>query len=363
MNNYLVILRGNINKLRELEFKTIFKTYNIDLKNFKDIEKNLYFFNSVTLSKLKKENKTEINNLKKILKRAAYLNSLYEIEKEIDIKEEDIYSSKEELLKFIKENLLDLERFRGSFSVHFKNLLNKKLDITERELAEIIWNFSQDEKVNLKNPDIDFFFILTTNKIFFTKRLFYHNKEYLKRMPTKRPKNNPYTLKSDLAKAAVNFLEIKEEKIKKNKLVLDPFCGFGAILLEGEDMNIEIIGVDIKWNDLKSAQENFYYFFNKKPKLILSDSNFQIFKKNTLYGIVTDIPYGKSTKVVGKELYTNFLKNSYNMLKEKKKLVVICSNYFDIKDLIKKTNFKIEERIELYINKSMTRYIYICKKE
>jgi len=66
MNNYLVILRGNINKLRELEFKTIFKTYNIDLKNFKDIEKNLYFFNSVTLSKLKKENKTEINNLKKI---------------------------------------------------------------------------------------------------------------------------------------------------------------------------------------------------------------------------------------------------------------------------------------------------------
>ena len=58
----------------------------------------------------------------------------------------------------------------------------------------------------------------------------------------------PYTLKSDIARASLNLLNLKE-----NSIVLDPFCGIGGILLEAEDLNFKVIGNDISWNITNSS--------------------------------------------------------------------------------------------------------------
>ncbi len=328
--NYLTILRGSNEKIREEEFKSIFKTYNYVLINFKNIINTLYKFRSNKIDKNKFERTSYCNYIFEVLKEFKYNNFFIE-------------------LKNFKY------QFEGSFFIKIKKFTKNKINYTENDLAEIMWDKSKDKKVKINGKNI-FYFIFLKDKIYLTKLFFKNSKDFLKRMPKKRPFNNPYTLKSDLAKACLNFLCLKEGKI-----ILDSFCGYGGILLEAESLGLKNIGIDISWKDLIGCKKNFQYFFNKNPNLIVSDTNYKIFKNNSIDGIATDIPYGKSTKVVGNKLYVNFLKNSYEVLKPNSKIVIIYSNYFDIKELFS-NYFKIENILEEYINKSMTRYIIIGRK-
>jgi tRNA (guanine10-N2)-dimethyltransferase len=219
--------------------------------------------------------------------------------------------------------------------------------------------------VDLVNYKKDYFFYDSEKKgLFFSIKVFENKKEYLKRMPKLRKVVKPYTLKSDLARACINFLNIKE-----NEILLDPFAGIGGILLEGYDMNINIIANDINWDDLKSLKMNFEYFFPEKvkknqPFLIrtICDSSKQFLCNNSVDGIVTDIPYGKSSRLIGNTLYENFLKSAYYYLKPNKRLVVVYANFIDFENLALKY-FKKIKLIEQYINKSLTRKIIILEKE
>ena len=174
-------------------------------------------------------------------------------------------------------------------------------------------------------------------------------------MPKLRPVAMPYTLKSDMARASVNLLELKKG------VVLDPFCGIGGILLEAYDMNFEIIGNDISWNDLKYFKENFAYFYPKADYTrILADSKTQFLKENTIDGIVTDIPYGKSSRTLGIDLYENFLKSSKVYLKDGARMIVIYANFVEFKKIALKYFNQVIE-IDQYINKSMTRHILVLE--
>lgn len=176
-------------------------------------------------------------------------------------------------------------------------------------------------------------------------------------MPKLRPVAMPYTLKSDMARCAVNLLKLK------SGIVLDPFCGIGGILLEAYDMNFQIIGNDISWNDLQYTKTNFnYYFPDAKYQLSLADSKTQFLKKNTIDGIVSDIPYGKCSRKLGDDLYENFLISAREYLKKDGRMVLIYANFNEIKTLAKKY-FLIIDEIDEYINKSMTRHILILENK
>jgi len=325
MNTYYLILKGTNKELAITEFETLFETYYNTKVILKKVENTLYTFS--TNVKL---------HSKDFLYRLTYTNY-------IGIKiEEDNFS-----------------KYEGkTFRVRIKKS-NKEIKHTqtEQEIAKIVWNKLKNPKVDLENPQFEINYFITKDKSFFCEKIFENKKEYLKRMPKKRPVSMPFTLKSDMARVAVNLLGIKKG------IVLDPFCGIGGTLLEAEDMNLISVGSDLSWRDLLHLKTNWKFFYPKtKPNLIISDATTQIFKQESIDGIVTDIPYGKSSSKKGDRLYEEFLRNSHIYLKKGKRLVVIYANFVDFRSLTKKY-FKEIAHIEQYINKSMTRYIIVLEKK
>ncbi len=325
--NILIELRGNNKELGIAEIESLLDAYKLK-HSIKPATHNLI------------QIETKDNNIiKRILSRTAFIKHAYNIIKIFPVD------------TFIKELTEFSLSFKGTYFVR-----SKAREISENEIAEILWKKSKDKKVCAENPENFFYIYKVNNKIYLTKKIFENKKQFLNRMPKKRPVNSPFTLKSDLARALVNLLAIKKGTI------LDPFCGVGGLLLEAESMSLKIIGIDIKWKNIIGAKKNIKHYFNTDPTLILADSRDIIIKQNTIDGIVTDIPYGKSTSVIGKDLYEKFLDNAKLYLKNNKRIVVVYSNYIDIEDAFKK-RFNLIYKIREYINKSMIRYIIVGVKK
>jgi tRNA (guanine10-N2)-dimethyltransferase len=325
MNTYYLVLKGSNKGLATTEFETLFNTYYDESIKLEKIENTMYKFSS-----------NKILDSKELLHRLTFTNYIG--------------------LKIEKE---DFSKYEGkSFRVRIKKS-RKDLDHKreEKEIAELIWDVQKNPKVDLETPQVEFNLLINEEEEVYCVKIFENDKDYLRRMPKERPIAMPFTLKSDMARAAINLLGIKEG------IVLDPFCGIGGILLEAKDMKFETIGNDLSWRDLQHLKTNWaHYFPNTKPNLIIADCKTQFLNANSVDGIVTDIPYGKSSQKLGVELYEDFLKHSSVYLKDGRRMIVIFANFVDFKPLVKKY-FKEIQQIDEYINKSMTRHILILEKK
>lgn len=334
MKNYIVIFKGTNKKLALLELEILWKLYFNEELKLKEIQNTGYYFKS-----------NIINIINKFLNRLTYTNYIGEVVsngKSIeDICNNFTYNKK------IKSYVLRIKKLRRKYDTK----------LNEKEIAEKIWNKLNKPKVDLLNAKAHFNLVPVEdkNEFYLCERIFENDKDYLRRMPIKRPIKMPYTLKSDMARVSINYLNLKKG------IILDPFCGIGGILLEAYDMNFEVIGNDISWNDLKYFRENFKFFFPKNSaKVTLADCKNQFLKTNSVDGIVTDIPYGKSSRKIGIDLYENFLKNSKKMLKKNRRIIVIYANFIEFRELANKYFNEIEQ-IDEYINRSMTRHILILE--
>lgn len=341
MKSYLLILKGCNKKLASLEFETLWETYFYEEIKLEEVQNVIYTFKSKIV---------DIHKDPRILSRLTFTNYLGEIYFEIKNQE-----------KYIEEvSKINLKEFEGkSFKIRIKKSRKEfTSNIKEMTLAKPIWDKFSNPKVSLENPDVEFNYVICENeKKFFTRKLYENEKDYLERMPKLRPIAKPYTLKSDMARASINLTKIKTGTL------LDPFCGIGGILLEAHDMNFKIIGNDISWNDLRDMKINFNHYYPKHNSIkILSDSKTRVLKENSIDAIVTDIPYGKSSRKLGTDLYEEFLKNAKIYLKPGRRLVVIYANFVEFKHIALKYFEEVNE-IEQYINRSMTRYILILENK
>ena len=244
--------------------------------------------------------------------------------------------------------------YSQTFAVSQINI-KTKANLENSTLAYPIGKQLSHLKADLKNPKHLFYYIFTTNFVYFTHTIFENKKTYLQRMPVRRAINKPYTLKADMGRACINLLDAKNQD-----RVLDPFCGIGGILLEGLDMSLKMIGNDINSNDLEHTKTNVKHFNLEFPELYNYDATTQFLQDNSVDGIVSDIPYGRSSRKLGEELYEGFLQSAQKMLKPNKKMVIIYGCFTNFKPLALKYFEEVAE-IEQYMNSSLTRYILVLK--
>lgn len=336
MNKYVVVLKGTNKDLATFEFETLFKTYFNEEIKLKQIKNTIYYF----------ESKCKVDS-KDFFKRLTFTNFIGDYFLE--------FEKYEELLNYVNNNDFSYLENKPFSVISKKGNKDDELTIANKELAKPMWDSLKTPKVNLEEPEIIFRFFFTDKKITFSREIYFNSRDYLRRMPKLRPVVMPYTLKSDMARASINLLSIKEGSL------LDPFCGIGGILLEGYDMGFNVIGNDISWNDLKYFKKNFEHFYpNSNVSRILADCRSNFLKENSIDGIVTDIPYGKSSRKLGIGLYEDFLKLSKKALKPGSKLVVIYANFVEFKEIALKYFIEVKE-IDQYINRSMTRHILILE--
>jgi tRNA (guanine10-N2)-dimethyltransferase len=196
-------------------------------------------------------------------------------------------------------------------------------------------------RVSLANPLLTVYLIFTDSQNYLG---------YSTRLPEqKRPKKVskfPSELHWKLSRAMVNLAGLNE-----NEILCDPFCGTGTILLEAESMGIGSIGIDFDKKMCEMVKKNLAA--NGYNSEIINTSYEHIKKiKDKFDGIVTDLPYGISSKSSEspKKLICDFV----SILPKKKKLALMCK-----KELADQIELKPAKKYEIYRHKSLTRTILV----
>ena len=263
-----------------------------------------------------------------------------------------IFTSKKNNIDLILNDLKKIDIGNKSFAIRQigQNDLN-----SEKTAILIGEKISKENKTELNNPDVTILFCLK-NKFFISLR---HNKwdtgykRCLKHHISHRPYFSPISIHPRIARAMVNL-----SNCDVNKTLIDPFCGTGGILIEGADMGLEVIGIDLKEKMIEYSKGNLkHYGFEGN----LINSDFEEITNQSFSSIVCDPPYGIASTTGGENI-EELMKRSLDVFQKKlskgQRLVIAVSN----PDIIKHQNLKLLHKFEWYIHKSLTRNILVLER-
>jgi putative methyltransferase (TIGR01177 family) len=274
----------------------------------------------------------------KIMNRLAYAKKIYEI----------VYVT-------ARKNLEDSLKTYPWINYYEKNFclrITSEEHYDERYYSGFVWNSLEKSirpSVNLENPKLFIEIFIDKEKATVTRLLYQNFETFEDRKAHLRPVLHPTAMHPKMARALINILNPgPKEKI------FDPFCGACGILTEAGLLGIKFEGYDIDKKILDDARKNME-FYDIRPgqyKLMVKDST----KIKNLRNVVTDLPYGKSSKKSDDlvTLYAKFLRNLSG------KAVVVMPNFMPYKALLNKNlpkSLTVIDIIDHYVHKSLTRKI------
>jgi len=252
-----------------------------------------------------------------------------------------------QILRKMSGLFLDQENFQvlkntKTFVCRIINLSSNQINTLELEnsMGDMISKFT-NAKVKLENPDVTIYLIFTNEENFFG----FSEKMKERKRPTKT-KKYPHELDWKLTRVMINLIGLK-----KGQTLCDPFCGTGTTLLESESMGINAIGIDFDQKMCEISKENLK---NNGYKSEILKSDFQELVKisEKFDGIVTDLPYGRSSKTSEKP--EDVLKRFISIMPKHKKIAIMYK-----KELDPKMKLKGLKKYQIYRHKSLTRTILI----
>ena len=243
---------------------------------------------------------------------------------------------------FLSEEKFEVLKNAKTFVCRIINLSSNQFNVQELEssMGDMISKFSK-AKVKFDNPDIIVYLIFTDKENFFG----FSKKNQEKERP-KKVKNHPNELDWKLARVMLNLIGLKE-----GQTVCDPFCGTGTTLLEAELMKIKGIGIDFNKEMCEISQQNIKAN-SYKSKIMQDDFHKLTEIANEFQGIVTDLPYGRNSKVTKNP--KNLLKELLSIIPKKKRFAIMFKKELGAE--LKLNGFK---KYEIYRHKSLTRTVLI----
>ncbi|MHA1126296.1 MAG: THUMP domain-containing protein [Candidatus Heimdallarchaeota archaeon] len=232
----------------------------------------------------------------------------------------------------------------------------------ESSIGKVIWQQTKGKnKANMKKPDIVFVLVFYDESYIFGQEIYSRQKgAFDERQANLRPFFKPGTLEPRFARLMVNLA-----KINNKSLLLDPFCGPGGILVEGGLMGCELIGSDLDSKMVYGAQKNLqHYLPNLSYSLFLSDARDLPFTES-IHSIATDPPYGKSTSTFGKgieDLLKKFFEEAHKVLIPGGIISIGMLSEVPLQQIVEETGYKLELYEKMYIHKSLTRRVGVCRK-
>lgn len=364
MQNFLLILSKENLSLSELEATTLLK-----LKEYQIIGNIL--MTKITDKIINKKNNYHKNekytkeyiNFIRNYKRLAYTKKILKVLFICNTKELKKGLLRFDFKKYYKKNfglrVYEIKEIKEN-CIHKEKLIEKnsekQLKISERvdlekEYSKYIWKNLESHlipKVNLNNPKTPLEIILKNEWAIVCIKLWDNNSEFEKRKAHLRKEKHPTAMHPKMARAIINILNPQKE-------ILDPFCGAGGILLEAALMKIKATGYDVDKIQIRRAKINLKKF--KSVKVLLKDST----KLKNIKNIVTDLPYGKSSKKTEEIniLYSKFIENI------KGRAVIVFPNFSDYENILKNNlskKLEVKKIIDYYVHKSLTRKIVLIDK-
>ncbi len=230
----------------------------------------------------------------------------------------------------------------------------KDIDVmkTERRIGHLF--YTKGAKIDLNCPEKRIRLYVGDGWSYAGELMFLSSKEFAKRKASLRPFHMPVSLDPKVARAMVNLAGARA-----GDSILDPFAGTGGILIEAGLLKCRIFGIDIDKKMVEGTMTNLKHYGISNSMIKEGDA----FDARQMFGesfdaIVTDFPYGKNTRDVDViNMAERFLEYAPSVL-NKGKYIVAASNF---KDLTIPDNLKLKNLFEIYIHKSMSKWIYVLK--
>lgn len=214
-------------------------------------------------------------------------------------------------------------------------------------------------KVNLKTPDKTFFGVLTNNKLVFGVKLTeIKPKAFSERRPRKKPFFHPSAMPSKLARCMVNLAHAKA-----GKLVLDPFCGTGSVMVEAALINCRVLGLDVQRRMAQGCRKNLKHFSIKPEGIVIADARKLPLKRMDC--LVTDPPYGRSAttmKSTTKQIVEGVLSSARSLLREGQRICIASPKTLNITRIGVELGYRHVGSHFAYVHRTLTREIAVFEK-
>ncbi|MFZ5955338.1 MAG: hypothetical protein ACOYT4_02835 [Nanoarchaeota archaeon] len=218
--------------------------------------------------------------------------------------------------KFIdKEDLVNSDKFSYSVLGNVNDDFFIKKFKSERRKAIIrrgskYIKFQDEEFFSIPNAEVDFFSYEHKDKIFFgIVNYTYSYSEVKKRDMQKPVRRESLAISPRLAKILINL-----SQARKGNLLLDPFCGIGAILQEALIRGINVYGVDKDRDAIEGAEKNLKWLksnFDIKANYKLLNKNSSMIRNIPCWAIATEPTLGEALKKRPDNAKAKFLIESF----------------------------------------------------
>lgn len=260
-----------------------------------------------------------------------------------------------------EEKLIDeaknLDIGNGSYCVRAKRINKHFQNISTMILERKFGMHFKENKVMLKNPDIEVRILLSNKCYIGIKKVEIDRGIYEKRKVQNRPFFSPISLHPRLARALVNL-----SRVKKGQTLLDPFCGTGGILIEASLIGVKVIGCDIQEKMVKGSKENLNHFKISNYQIQCLDISEVRNQVNKVDAIATDLPYGRASFLHGniEDICFKAFETFNEILNENSFVAVVLHD----KNLIEigKKFLNFEEMYKIRVHGSLNRYFCVYKK-
>jgi tRNA (guanine10-N2)-dimethyltransferase len=213
---------------------------------------------------------------------------------------------------------------------------------SERELAHIIWKAQAAPNVDLQHPQITIDIVTTRKRAYVGVRAWEEHERFEDRRAHLWPAPHPSAVHPTTARALAN--------IACSGRIDDPFCGAGGILIEAGIARMRTTGGDIDNDMLARARRNLEKF-GVRATLRHADATVDLPRTQA---IVTDLPYGKSTRGDSGKLIRAFLSRARTATRR----VVVGLPA----PLSRRGGWAVRAHVSLYVHKNMTRHFYVLER-
>lgn len=247
-----------------------------------------------------------------------------------------------------------------SFAVRIKRVKEHALGIRsvplEAKIGKQILSRAPKAKVNLKAPDKTFFGLLTSGKLIFGVKLAeIKPKTFSERRPRKKPFFHPSAMPSKLARCMVNLAHAKA-----GKLLLDPFCGTGSILVEAALIGCRALGLDVQRCMAQGCRKNLSHFNLSLEGVVIADA--RKLPLTRIDCIATDPPYGRSAttlKSTTKQIVEGVLSSARSLLQRGQRICIASPKTLNIAQVGLNLGYRHVESHFAYVHRTLTREIAV----
>lgn len=199
--------------------------------------------------------------------------------------------------------------------------------------------------------------VVFSDRVYFGRRVAVIDRASFETRKTRNlPFDYPISLHPKFARCLVNLA-----MVDRGRVLLDPFCGTGAIVAEASLVGAIAIGSDISGKMIEGARENLVSL-GLSADLRGFDVGDLPSEVERVDGIATDPPYGRSTSTYG-EPVPDLLNRAFSafaeVLDSGGRVALAVHDASLLEDV---PRFKIVERHELRVHRSLTRYFIVLER-